>query len=89
VRGRVTRRGGVRDWSLAPALARTSGGARELVRRRREHHRRRRRDRVGGRVWTIHDGFADSQHAEGGGDLIEGDHQAVRSLAEQLDLPVD
>jgi monoamine oxidase len=44
------------------------------------------RDRVGGRVWTIHDGFADNQHAEGGGDLIEGDHDAVRSLAEQLDL---
>src|SRR5206468_389937 len=34
------------------------------------------RDRVGGRVWTIHDGFADRQHAEGGGDLIEGDHHA-------------
>ena len=44
------------------------------------------RDRVGGRVWTMHDGFADNQHAEGGGDLIEGDHQAVRSLAEQLNL---
>jgi monoamine oxidase len=44
------------------------------------------RDRVGGRVWTIHDGFADGQHAEGGGDLIEGDQQAVRDLAEQLDL---
>ncbi len=25
------------------------------------------RDRVGGRVWTIRDGFKDGQHAEGGG----------------------
>jgi monoamine oxidase len=44
------------------------------------------RDRVGGRVWTVHDGFADGQHAEAGGDLIESDHQAVRSLADQLHL---
>ena len=34
------------------------------------------RDRVGGRVWTIRDGFADGQHAEAGGDLIdEGQHE--------------
>src|SRR5262245_5173495 len=44
------------------------------------------RDRVGGRVWTVHDGFADGQHAEAGGDLIEDDHQAVRSLADRLGL---
>ena len=30
------------------------------------------RDRVGGRVWTIRDGFTDGQHAEAGGDLIDG-----------------
>ena len=29
------------------------------------------RDRVGGRVWTIRDGFADRQHAEAGGDMID------------------
>ena len=29
------------------------------------------RDRVGGRVWTIRDGFADGQHAEAGGDMID------------------
>ena len=30
------------------------------------------RDRVGGRVWTMRDGFAGRQHAEAGADLIEG-----------------
>src|SRR5262245_31579614 len=44
------------------------------------------RDRVGGRVWTIRDGFADGQHAEAGGDLIEGHHTEVRALAGQLGL---
>ena len=44
------------------------------------------RDRVGGRVWTISDGFTDGQHAEAGGDLIEGQHHEVRALAEQLGL---
>src|SRR5262245_22679687 len=44
------------------------------------------RDRVGGRVWTIRDGFADGQHAEAGGDLIEEEHHAVRLLAEQYGL---
>ena len=29
------------------------------------------RDRVGGRVWTIRDGFAERQHGEAGGDLID------------------
>lgn len=44
------------------------------------------RDRVGGRVWTIRDGFADGQHAEAGGDLIEGTQTEVRALAEELGL---
>src|SRR5262245_24245584 len=44
------------------------------------------RDRVGGRVWTIRDGFADGQHAEAGGDLIEGQHDEVRDLAADLGL---
>src|SRR5687767_12164650 len=44
------------------------------------------RDRVGGRVWTIRDGFADGQHAEAGGDLIEGQQTEVRALAEALGL---
>ena len=29
------------------------------------------RDRVGGRVWTLRDGFASGQHAEAGGDIID------------------
>lgn len=44
------------------------------------------RDRVGGRVWTIRDGFADGQHAEAGGDLIEGNQSEVHALAEELGL---
>lgn len=44
------------------------------------------RPRVGGRVWTIRDGFSSRQHAEGGGDLIEDDQQAVLELARRLGL---
>jgi monoamine oxidase len=44
------------------------------------------RDRVGGRVWTIRDGFAARQHAEGGADLIEGGQTHVRRLARELGL---
>lgn len=46
------------------------------------------RDRVGGRVWTIREGFADRQHAEGGADLLESDQTAVISLARELRLPL-
>jgi monoamine oxidase len=44
------------------------------------------RDRVGGRVWTMRDGFAARQHAEGGGDLIDEDQHEIRQLAEELGL---
>src|SRR5450631_2062964 len=44
------------------------------------------RQRVGGRVWTIHDGFAASQHAEAGGDMIDHDHLEIRTLAGELGL---
>jgi monoamine oxidase len=44
------------------------------------------RDRVGGRVLTIRDGFAHGQHAEAGADMIEGDHAHVRELARSLHL---
>lgn len=44
------------------------------------------RDRVGGRVWTLRDGFAGGQHAEAGADLIEDGQQAVRDLARELGL---
>jgi monoamine oxidase len=44
------------------------------------------RDRVGGRVWTLRDGFVDGQHAEAGGDLIDESQTAIRSLADELNL---
>src|SRR3954463_16254678 len=44
------------------------------------------RDRVGGRVWTIRDGFSESQHAEAGGDLIDEDQYTIRELAGELGL---
>lgn len=46
------------------------------------------RDRVGGRVWTIRDGFQQRQHAEGGADLLESDQTAVIALARELRLPL-
>ena len=44
------------------------------------------RDRVGGRVWTIRDGFAGRQHSEGGADLIDGEQEHILALARQLGL---
>ena len=44
------------------------------------------RDRLGGRVWTRRDGFAEGQHAEAGGDMIDPDQQAIRRLAKDLGL---
>ena len=44
------------------------------------------RERVGGRVWTIRDGFADRQHAEAGGDMIDDAQDEIRQLASQLGL---
>jgi monoamine oxidase len=44
------------------------------------------RDRVGGRVWTIRDGFAEQQHAEAGGDMIDEEQSEIRNLAGELGL---
>jgi len=44
------------------------------------------RDRVGGRVHTIRDGFAHGHHADAGADLIESDQDHVRALARSLRL---
>src|SRR5580698_5230308 len=46
------------------------------------------RDRVGGRAWTIRDGFARHQHAEAGPDFIDSTQHAILALAKALDLPV-
>jgi monoamine oxidase len=44
------------------------------------------RDRVGGRVQTIRQPFADNQHAEAGGDFIDEGHHQIRTLAGDLGL---
>jgi monoamine oxidase len=44
------------------------------------------RDRVGGRVWTARDGFADSQHGEAGGEMIDEAQSEIRQLSEELGL---
>ena len=44
------------------------------------------RDRVGGRVWTLRDGFADGQHAEAGGDMIDEGQREIRALADEYGL---
>ncbi|HEX5071259.1 MAG TPA: NAD(P)/FAD-dependent oxidoreductase [Vicinamibacterales bacterium] len=44
------------------------------------------RDRVGGRVVTLREGFTGRQHAEGGADLIESDQENACQLAKRLRL---
>lgn len=44
------------------------------------------RDRVGGRVWTLRDGFVDGQHGEAGADMIDEEHTALRTLIDELGL---
>jgi monoamine oxidase len=44
------------------------------------------RDRIGGRVWTIRDGFSEGQHAEAGGDFIDEEQHEIRQLATELGL---
>jgi monoamine oxidase len=44
------------------------------------------RERVGGRVHTVREGFEQRQHAEGGADLIEGEQSLVLELAKSLRL---
>jgi monoamine oxidase len=46
------------------------------------------RDRVGGRVFTARNGFAESQHAEAGGDMIDEEQREIRSLAAEIGVPL-
>jgi monoamine oxidase len=46
-------------------------------------------DRVGGRCWTIRDGFQAGQIAEHGGELIDQGHTAVRRLAKEFGFTLD
>ncbi len=44
------------------------------------------RNRVGGRILTVRDGFQNRQHAEAGGDMIDGEQHEIRQLAASLGL---
>ena len=44
------------------------------------------RNRVGGRVWTIRDGFSDEQHAEAGGDMLDEAQHEILDLCGHLGL---
>ncbi len=45
--------------------------------------------RVGGRIWSLRDRFADRQVVELGGELIDTGHVHVRALAEELGIALD
>jgi hypothetical protein len=45
--------------------------------------------RIGGRTFTLRDGFPDGLLAELGGELIDSNHAAMFRLAEELDLTLD
>ncbi len=44
------------------------------------------RERIGGRVWTLRDGFSAGQHAEAGGEFIDEDQEEIKRLARNLNL---
>jgi monoamine oxidase len=44
------------------------------------------RDRAGGRVWTVRDGFAHGQHGELGGEFIDEHHSRIRTLTKRFGL---
>jgi monoamine oxidase len=46
-------------------------------------------ERLGGRVWTIRDYFAEGQIAEHGGELIDSEHTAIRGIVSELGLELD
>lgn len=45
--------------------------------------------RLGGRCWSLTQGFDDAQIVERGGELIDQGHTAIRQLCQQLRLPLD
>ena len=44
------------------------------------------RDRIGGRVWTVRDGFAAGQHVEAGADLIDQGQDTILRLVQHFGL---
>lgn len=45
--------------------------------------------RLGGRCWSLTQGFDDAQIVERGGELIDQGHTAIRQLCQELRLPLD
>ena len=80
--------GSLRGVSVLVAGAGLAGlaAARDLLTRGAEVTVVEARDRVGGRVWTVRDGFAERQHAEAGGDMIDGEQEEICTLAGELGL---
>src|SRR5947199_6109838 len=80
--------GSLRGVSVLVAGAGFAGlaAARDLLTRGAEVTVVEARDRVGGRVWTVRTGFAERQHAEAGGDLIDEGQDEIRRLADELGL---
>ena len=60
--------------------------ARGLIDRGAEVHVVEARNRLGGRVWTIRDDGFDDLPLEAGGELIDGDHEEIRTLCSELGL---
>ena len=46
-------------------------------------------DRIGGRMWSLRNHFADGQVAELGGELIDTGHATIRALARELGIALD
>lgn len=60
--------------------------AHELVRKGAEVVIVEARQRAGGRVWTVRDGFLDHQYAELGGEFIDDDQPQIRRLSHRFGL---
>jgi monoamine oxidase len=60
--------------------------ARDLIGRGAEVHLLEARERLGGRVWTIHDKEFSDVPLELGGEFIDGEHAAIRALCHELRL---
>jgi monoamine oxidase len=60
--------------------------AREAIARGADVHLLEARDRLGGRVWTIHDPEFSDAPLELGGEFIDGEHAAIRALCRELRL---
>jgi monoamine oxidase len=78
----------LRGLSIIVAGAGLAGltAARELTRRGARVRVFEARDRIGGRVWTARSAPLAPFHGELGGELVDGDHQAVRALCKEFNL---